>query len=305
MPTRPSLERDRGSSSRRSCTPAGVGSNFCATARGATAATVAARWSMCWAPRRPPSCAGTGAMPTSTRCAATPSTRAAPGQHARSERRRGAPGDAAHRRTHRPRVAGGGGARVRRAGAQPAVDCRSGGHAVCAPRHSRKALARHAFWTSTAPSNRSTATSKARKSAATRTSPGVRATAPTAPSWHRSHPAPERLEPCAPRGARARSPGAGPPWGPTPGGGATGGHPPCPAAPTGRRVPRRGRAKSPCWSPRWIHTPTPPSRSPGSTASGPTRRTWMTNSKTNLGIHLTPPAPTDCGCRGLPPAIIL
>ncbi len=24
-----------------------------------------------------------------------------------------------------------------------------------------------------------------------------------------------------------------------------------------------------------------------------------------LGIHLTPPAPTDCGCRGLPPAIIL
>ena len=72
----------------------------------------------------------------------------------------------------------------------------------------------------------------------------------------------------------------------------------------GGKAPPRGPAKSPCPSPRPARAPTPPSRWPGSTAeeaggtsggwraggpNAPTRRTSMTNSKTNGAGPAMPP----------------
>ncbi len=96
-----------------------------------------------------------------------------------------------------------------------------------------------------------------------------------------SHPAPKRLEPRVPRGAPARRPGAGSRRRPRPAAArpdATRAHR---QRRLGRAAPQPGPAKSPCSSPVSTRAPTPPSRWPESTASGPMRRTSMTNSKTS------------------------
>ncbi len=56
---------------------------------------------------------------------------------------------------------------------------------------------------------------------------------------------------------------------------------PMPTAADGKRKPRPGAARSPCSSLRWMRLPFPPRSCPSTTATAPTPKTSLTNSRTN------------------------